>query len=151
MTRKALGSPISSTLGKGSVSETTVRPDSGPWGLIIQSEDRTSYFPRNGRKPPRVERRLPSGGTLVDDFAAGLVLREDYIRRVDSRTLMPKGKALGDRAVLALQRAGASWFRVVRQEVYGADGQLKSRSIRLVEEFRGAERIGLTEVDHREV
>ena len=103
------------------------------------------YHPRDRRRQPRLELTLPSGALLVNDLHAGLVLRTTYFASFDWQRIRPVGRALGDRAVIKRQQAGATWFRVFTQEVYDEADTLVEATVRLVEKYVGTETVRTSE------
>ena len=103
------------------------------------------YHPRDRRRQPRLELTLPSGTLLVNDLHAGLVLRTTYFASFDWQRIRPDGRALGDRAVIKRQQAGATWFRLSIQEVYDEVDTLVEATVRLVEQYVGTEIVRASE------
>ena len=125
---------------------TVERPEAGPWALIERSTGRVVYHPRDRRRQARLELTLPSGALLIHDLHAGLVLRTTYFASFDWQRSQPIGRALGDRATVKRQQAGATWFRVSTQEVYDEADTLVEATVRLVEQYVGTEAVRTAEL-----
>ena len=71
----------------------------------------------------------------------------------DWRTLEPKGRPLGDRALLRLQGSGGTWFELLYREEFVTEGlfdRLVRKTLVRVEEHRGRALVRSETVD-REV
>ena len=126
-------------------SVTVEHPEAGPWALIERSAGRVVYHPRDRRRQARLALTLPSGALLIHDLHAGLVLRTSYFASFDWQRTRPIGRALGDRAIIKRQQAGATWFRVSIQEVYDEADALVEATVRLVEQYVGTETVRTAE------
>lgn len=99
---------------------------------------RTLYY-RDKPLQMRQETILPSGRVLVRDPFKGELVDAVFSIDFDWSTSKPKGKALGDRAVMKLQSTGGTWFRATyqcRQDV---------SALVVVEQYSGHERKKLVE------
>jgi hypothetical protein len=134
---------------------TYLRTPSGPESIChrIELEDgrfsivetcgtqRTLYY-REGSGPPRRETILPSARILVSDPHNGELIEAIFSRDFDWSASKPKGKPLGDRAVMKLQSTGETWFLATYQR------RGEQSALAVVEEYCGHERKKLVEFGH---
>jgi hypothetical protein len=99
---------------------------------------RTFYY-RENPFPPRIETILPSARVLVSDPRAGETVDAVYVAAFDWNENAPKGKPLGDKAVMKLQSSGGTWFVATYQRRGDAS------ALAVVEEYAGNERTKLVE------
>ena len=83
--------------------------DEGPFCIIETFRTERIFYYRDNPHPPRTETILPSGRILVSDPRAGFAVEASFTAAFDWEKMRPKGKALGDRAVMKLQSSGEPW------------------------------------------
>jgi len=101
---------------------------------------RTFYY-RHGTHPPRIETILPSGRVLVRDPRNGFSVEGVFTTSFDWEALRPKGRSLGDRAVMKLQSEDQSWFL----STYQRNGE--TSTLVVVERYLGKKREEVREVE----
>ncbi len=84
--------------------------DEGPFQMIETSGSRRTFFYRGKNAAVRQELFLPSGRLLVSDPLRGLSVRAVFTRDFDWSAMIPRGRPLGDRAVIKLQDGGETYF-----------------------------------------
>jgi hypothetical protein len=100
------------------------------------------FYYREDPTPPRVETILPSARILVSDPRVGEVVEAVFSAEFDWTANKPKGKPLGDKAVMKLQSAGGTWFRATYQR------RGDNTTLAVVEEYKGHDRKSLVEFEH---
>jgi hypothetical protein len=115
--------------------------EDGRFAVVETCGTQRTYYYRENPHPPRVETILPSGRMLVRDPRNGFSVEGVFTTEFDWESLKPKGKPLGDRAVMKLQSEGQSWFLSTYQ---GIGEQL---TLRVVERYRGKQREEMREVN----
>jgi hypothetical protein len=100
-----------------------------------------TYYYRDNPHPPKIETILPSGRVIVRDPRNGFSVEGVFTTDFDWETLKPKGKPLGDRAVMKLQSEEQSWFL----STFQLNGE-KSTLV-VVERYRGKKRQEVREVE----
>lgn len=104
------------------------------WGAFTTTGPRRTYYYLDDTHDYRYEEILPSGGLIVQDSRQGMSIRRVYTVEFDWEKRLPKGKPLGDRAVLRLQAEGRPWYVSMYQ-----DNSSGSSDLCLVEEHLGHE------------
>ncbi len=123
-----------------------VHLEEGPYRLIETSGHRRTLYYRDRPEHPRYEEILPSGRLLVEDFRNGLIVDRVFTANFDRQKRKPKGRKLGDRAVLRRQTAGETWFLSHYQERWDGE-ELIEKKLVLVVEHRGREVVASSELD----
>ena len=124
--------------------------DSGKWKAIETFGDKKTFWYRDKSRetPPayatRFEWTLPSGRLLVADLRNHLSLKHIFTAAFDWLDRKPKGRSLGDQAILQRQSAGVRWFISTYQGTCGKN-ELSSK-LRCVEEFLGRDRMRIVEI-----
>jgi hypothetical protein len=113
--------------------------DAGPFELVEATDLRRVFYYRDGGEA-RHERFLPSGRRLIHDPDHGFKTRSVFTAEFDWQKQTPKGKVLGDKAVMRRQTEGDFWYVSTYQETAS-----QPESLWLVEEHRGRELLRLVE------
>jgi hypothetical protein len=93
-----------------------IRLEGGPWKTVeTRGSHRTLYYACD-TNDIRNEEILPRGRLLVSDPRQGLRTRHMFTENFDWDKLAPKGRSLGDRAIIKLQDAGSPWYVTSYQE-----------------------------------
>jgi hypothetical protein len=104
------------------------------WAAFSTTGPRRNFYYPGDNHDHRYEEILPRGGLLVDDPREGLAIRSVFTEGFDWKLWVPKGKELGDRAVLVRQNEGEPWY-----VTYYQDSSNGSSILRLVVEHLGHE------------
>ena len=119
--------------------------EQGPWDSIDTTGPRRTFYYRDDGRQHRYEEILPSGRMLVSDERNGLRLRAVWTEAFDWESLRPKGRPLGDRAVMKRQDEGGSYFVATYQQSGCGTGAESERLVCVVE-YCGRERVSLQEL-----
>ena len=107
--------------------------EDGRFSLIETCGNQRTYYYRDVPHPPKIETILPSGRILVRDPRNGYSVEGVFTREFDWEKLKPKGKPLGDRAVMKLQSEEQTWFVSTYQKIG------EQSTLMVVESYRGKE------------
>lgn len=105
--------------------------EDGRFSLIETCGNQRTYYYRDEPHPPKMETILPSGRLLVRDPRNGYSVEGVFTREFDWEKLQPKGKPLGDRAVMKLQSDEQTWFVSTYQKIG------EQPTLMVVESYRG--------------
>ncbi|MGH1441791.1 MAG: hypothetical protein ACRBBR_16880 [Cellvibrionaceae bacterium] len=92
--------------------------DSGVFSKIIRGSNYVSYFYRDKKHQSRLERKLPNGKLLISDEPNLLYVKAVFTADFNFEKLTPKGRKMGDRAVMKRQINNEQYFVATYQQ-YG--------------------------------
>lgn len=85
-------------------------PEDGEFASIHVSENYKYSFYRDNPRVHRLEQDLDNGLTLIDDELNGFETESIFTVNFNFETMQPKGRKLGDRAVMKLQTENQEYY-----------------------------------------
>ena len=85
-------------------------PEKGEFCKITTSEKSKYSFYRKSPRNYRLEQFLDNGRTLVSDKLKGLEINSLFTEEFDFEKMKPKGRKLGDKAVMKLQTENREYY-----------------------------------------
>lgn len=112
--------------------------DETQWKRIEHQDGVTVYTPPDDSgRAMRLEYRLPSGATLVEDRDTGLAVRIEMWERVEWSAFTPSGAELQEADVQRRAAAGECFVIMRYQDCVNSNGDVTRSMLRSVEEYAG--------------
>lgn len=108
------------------VSDVTVHeyPSDGDFSQIVKGENYIRSYYRDKEREPRIEATLPNGKVTISDESKGIYLKSEFTPGFDFEKLKPKGRALGDRAVIKKHKEQGQFYVSTYQQFGESDPEL---------------------------